>query len=281
MGRFDGVLLASDFDNTLIYTEEALLRGEPIPPLPERNRQALDFFMAEGGRFAVATGRALAAFEKYVPLVPMNAPAVICNGAALYDFARGEYLESVLLDGRALRRGQAVLDRFPQVAAEAYHIDNVIHAVHPNEITRSHEHLTKVGVQEKPSLLEVPLPLGKLLFEGSDSQLEEVRAFLREQGWMEDYEVIFSSRHLLEMTAKGADKGGMVRRLAARLHIPMERVYCVGDEANDLPMLRLAAEGFAPANCIQAVRESGAVIVRHAKDGALADVVEHLEQKYR
>ena len=27
MGRFDGVLLASDFDNTLIYTEDALLRG--------------------------------------------------------------------------------------------------------------------------------------------------------------------------------------------------------------------------------------------------------------
>ncbi len=48
MGRFDGVLLASDFDNTLIYTEEALLRGEPIPPLPERNRQALTYFMARG-----------------------------------------------------------------------------------------------------------------------------------------------------------------------------------------------------------------------------------------
>ena len=27
MGRFDGVLLVSDFDNTLIYTEDALLRA--------------------------------------------------------------------------------------------------------------------------------------------------------------------------------------------------------------------------------------------------------------
>ena len=98
MGRFDGVLLASDFDNTLIYTEDALLRGEPIPPLPERNRQALTYFMAEGGRFAISTGRALAAFEKYAPLVPMNAPGVICNGAALYDFAKQEYLVSALLD---------------------------------------------------------------------------------------------------------------------------------------------------------------------------------------
>ena len=42
MGKFDGVLLASDFDNTLIYTEEALRTGTPVPPLPERNRKALE-----------------------------------------------------------------------------------------------------------------------------------------------------------------------------------------------------------------------------------------------
>ena len=175
MGRFDGVLLASDFDNTLIYTEDALLRGEPIPPLPERNRRALTYFMAEGGRFAISTGRALAAFEKYAPLVPMNAPGVICNGAALYDFAKKEYLVSALLDENARRRGQLVLDRFPEAAVEAYHIGNVIHAVHPNEITRGHEHLTKVAVTEMPSLLDVPLPLGKLLFEASHDVLEQIQ----------------------------------------------------------------------------------------------------------
>ena len=42
MGKFTGVLLASDFDNTLIYTAEALRSGGPVPPLPERYREALD-----------------------------------------------------------------------------------------------------------------------------------------------------------------------------------------------------------------------------------------------
>ena len=281
MGRFDGVLLASDFDNTLIYTEEALIRGEPVPPLPERNRKALEHFMAEGGRFAVSTGRALAAFVKYADQVPMNAPGVVCNGAAIYDFAKGEYLVTALLDERARERGQQVLEAFPQAAVEAYHIDNVIHAVHPNEITRHHEHLTKVGVTEAPSLLDVPLPLGKLLFEADHETLLKIRDFLTDRGWGGDYELIFSGQSLLEMTAKGANKGGMVRRLAELLGIPREHVYCVGDEANDLPMLQWAAEGFAPANCIPAVRESGATIVSHALDGALADVVELLERKYR
>ena len=132
MGKFTGVLLASDFDNTLLYTEEALRAGAPVPPLPERNREALAYFMAQGGRFAVSTGRALAAFMKYAELVPMNAPGVVCNGAALYDFETGEYLETALLDKTALERGQAILDHFPEAAVEAYHIGNVIHAVHPN-----------------------------------------------------------------------------------------------------------------------------------------------------
>lgn len=280
MGKFDGVLLASDFDNTLIYTEEALRTGTPVPPLPERNRKALEYFMAEGGRFAVATGRALAAFIHYAEAVPMNVPGVVCNGAAIYDFEKGEYLETAMLDSSARERGQTVLERFPTVAVEAYHIDNVIHAVHPNAITRQHERITQAAVTEAPSLMDVPLPLGKLLFEAEHETLEEVLAFLTAQGWAGDYELIFSVSHLLEMTVKGANKGGMVRRLAARLGVSMEHVYCAGDEANDISMLTAAKQGFAPANCAQAVRDCGATVVCSAQEGAIAQVVEILDRLY-
>ena len=280
MGKITGVLLASDFDNTLIYTERALRTGSPVPPLSEKNRAALEYFMAEGGRFAIATGRALPAFIKYAPEVPMNAPGVVCNGAMLYDFGQEAFLENALLDEEVRVRGQYILDLFPNVAVEAYHIDNVIHAVHPNEITRQHEHLTKVGVTEAPSLLDVPLPLGKLLFEAERPTLEKILDVLREKGWYDDYELIFSTTHLLEMTVKGANKGGMVRRLAERLGISMEHVYCVGDEANDISMLTVAAEGFAPANCTEAVRQSGATIVADAEHDALAEVIAILDQRY-
>lgn len=33
--RFDGMLLVSDFDNTLLYTERSLLEGAPPPAMPE------------------------------------------------------------------------------------------------------------------------------------------------------------------------------------------------------------------------------------------------------
>ena len=280
MGKFDGVLLASDFDNTLIYTETALRTGTAVPELSAGNRAALEYFTAEGGRFAIATGRALPAFIHYAAALPMNAPGVICNGAAIYDFAQQKYLKVALLDERALSRGQMVLDQFPSVGCEAYHIANVIHAVHPNTITRQHQHISHVGVEEKASLLEVPLPLGKLLFEEERPVLEDAKAFMEAQGWANDYELIFSGQSLLEMTKKGANKGGMVRRLAELLGIAPTRLYCIGDEANDLPMLAAAAESFAPANCIQQVRDSGATIVADAKQDALAEVVSLLDARY-
>lgn len=113
MGKFTGVLLASDFDNTLVYTEAALRAGTPTPPLSEKNRTALEYFMAEGGAFAVATGRALPSFINFADMVPMNAPGVVCNGAGLYDFAAGAYLDTAMLDEDVRARVQTVIDRFP------------------------------------------------------------------------------------------------------------------------------------------------------------------------
>ncbi len=149
----------------------------------------------------------------------MNAPGVICNGAALYDFAREEYLESALLDENARQRGQLVLDRFPEAAVEAYHIDNVIHAVHPNAITRQPRAPDQGGGDgEALPAGRAPAP-GEAAVRGVPRKLEQIRDFLLAQGWAEDYELIFSGQNLLEMTANGANKGGMVRRLAERLDI--------------------------------------------------------------
>ncbi len=169
MGKFDGVLLASDFDNTILNTEFPRRTGGPIPPISQRNVEALRYFMDNGGRFAVATGRALPAFRMFADKVPMNAPAVVCNGAALYDFETETYLETMVLPETVRPQGQAVLDRFPTAAVEAYHLDNVIHAVRPNEFTRQHEHVTHAGVEAVDDLWAVPLPLVKLMFEDDHS----------------------------------------------------------------------------------------------------------------
>ena len=80
MGKFEGVLLASDFDDTLVGGSCMLSPG---------NRAALEHFIREGGRFTVATGRARRTFAPYAGTVPINAPVILSNGALLYDFSTG------------------------------------------------------------------------------------------------------------------------------------------------------------------------------------------------
>ena len=76
------------------------------------------------------------------------------------------------------------------------------------------------------------------------------------------------------------NKGAMVGRLAQRLGISMDHVYCVGDETNDISMLTAAKEGFAPANCAQAVKDAGATIVADKNHDTLADVIAILDKYY-
>ena len=97
MGKFDGVLMASDFDNTMAYTEGALRAGTPIPPLSAENRGAILYFMEEGGTFSVVTGRSLPSFDQVRSDIPMNGPTVLFNGAAIYDFAQSKYLYTAFL----------------------------------------------------------------------------------------------------------------------------------------------------------------------------------------
>ena len=280
MGKFTGVLLCSDYDNTIVDTA-AVMRGEIEEALPgEKTLRAVEYFMAGGGRFAVATGRALAAFVRQAKTIPMNAPAVLYNGAALYDFATQTYLETNYLNDAAAARVQEALDRFPEVGVEAYNDALDIPTVQPNDCTRRHQHMAHTGVEEFAKATDIPAPIGKMLLEGQRPELEKVKAYLDAQPWREEYEIFFSGPTLVEMTARGSNKGNMVRLLAARLGISMDHVYCVGDETNDISMLTAAKEGFAPANCAQAVKDAGATIVSDKNHDALADVIAILDKYY-
>ena len=111
--------------------------------------------------------------------------------------------------------------------------------------------------------------------------LERVQQTLVQEGWDQDYELIFSGKTLLEMTAKGANKGGMVRRLAELLGIRQENVACVGDHANDISMLNWAGMAFAPANALPQVLALPQVYkLPDCRDNAIAALIQVLDEKY-
>lgn len=281
MGKFDGLLFISDYDNTITYTQASLLGGEEPPPISRENRRAIEYFMAQGGVFSVATGRALPAFVPIASAIPMNGPTILFNGAAIYDFTAGRYLHTAFLPDSVLEHLALLLDRFPGLAMEIYHDDTVIHTLRPNEITRQHLRMTHPPKVIEAAPDRVPAPVSKVLLEGPDPLLEQVTAYLRSADWSDAYEIVSSAACLVELTARGANKGAMAEKLASLLGVPRRNVLCAGDQANDIPMLRFAAVPCAPANAIPAVhRLPGIRILPHCRDHAIAAMIQALDRQY-
>ncbi len=268
MGKFDGVLLATDFDDTYFPESGAL---------PRANLEAVEYFKAEGGTFTVATGRAHTTFAPKLPFVPVNAPVVLSNGAQLFDFATGEMLLERTVPETIAADLLDLVKRVPEVGLEAYHGEDA-YIWNPNRWTWYHLDKAGIGATECP-IGEMPQPWGKAILHQEHEPLLRAQAdLLARHG--DVYEAIFSNFHMLELTAKGATKGGMVLELARRLGISRENIYCAGDNQNDIPMLAVARVGYAPADCAQAVRDWGAKLLCPCADGAIAALIEDLDGRY-
>lgn len=268
MGRFDGVLLVSDYDDTFCDNSGYI---------PQVNLDAVEFFVTNGGRFTVATGRAHTTFAPYARRLPINAPVVLSNGSALYDFERDVMLEQTLLDHRAPADLAALCAAVEGLGFEAYHGED-IYAHAPNWVTEMH--MKKVGSScAVLPIDQIPTPWTKAIVQSEHENL------LRARDWLGEhcpgrYEAIFSNHYYLELTDQGSNKGGMTVKLANMLGIAPEHIWCVGDNQNDIPMLALSQIPFAPANCADEVKGWGAKLLCPCGQGTVAQVVDELCRHY-
>ncbi len=269
MGIFDGVLLASDLDGTLYNSEHAV---------SEQNLTAIARFIAEGGTFTVATGRAIQSFQRPKQEVPINAPVVLANGALIHDFSRDTILRVVPLSGAYLSVCREVALTFPWAAVEAHLIDD-IWVAHLNEVTKAH--LTIVGAKGHAVDRVDDIPSGwlKALFTGDTADLQTLFDwFVPRYG--AQYDLLFSTPHFLELQDKLANKGEGVAFVAAHLGVAEEHVYCVGDQQNDLSMLR-RFYSFATGNAQPDIQHAARQVVADCDNHAVADVIDRLTARYR
>ena len=169
MGKFDGLLLVSDFDDTLYDFHHR------VPP---RNLRALEYWIAQGGRFTVATGRAHRTFAPYAHLAPINAPVVLSNGSAIYDFETETMLVQTLLDPRAPEDFAALMEAIPSLGLEAYHGED-IYVFRPNAITDAH--MEKVGTDYTVCPVpDMPSPWTKAIVQQEYDELLKARSWLEE-----------------------------------------------------------------------------------------------------
>ena len=276
MGKFDGVLLASDYDDTL-YDKKFSISPE--------NREAVDYFLREGGIFTISTGRSLKNFSIQMELehLPVNAPVILANGAAIHDFSTGETLWQRTLPPAVAGHLEEVCAAFPRLGFEAYHQeadgDESVYTFRANAATEKHLkrcHLT--GVPRE--IRDMPLPWIKVILQHMDTDyLMQAEDYMLTR-WAGDYEITFSNPYLLELTAKGANKGLCVQWVAERMGVDRSHIYCVGNGINDIPMLAVSAIPFAPADCYDEVKDWGAVILPSCNESCVAELIRRLDELY-
>lgn len=282
MGKFDGILIASDFDRTLT---------DPAGFVPTRNLDALRFFMEEGGRFSIASGRSVPMFRPKMSLYESNAPAILYNGAACWDPV-GERI----VFGTPLPRMdtliEEILKRYPFPNCELQGIDR--HCIF--RLDREREKMfreTGVRLYDRP-YREIGDPM-YMLFLGVDfippedpsqdfrSTSPDIEALFTEcNEWIErqgPFTAIRSTGRITEVIPRGISKGSAARKLAEMLGC--RKLVCVGDAMNDIGMLEAADYAFTPSDGDPAVRRqlrSRIRITGPSSEGALAGVIETLKE---
>ena len=272
MGIFDDVLLTVDYDRTLTANDSTI---------PQRNLEAIRYFIDNGGIFTVNTGRSVPMTKVFRDIVPVNAPLLLYNGSAAYDLEKGELSFCHAIDLDMWETVRECMELFPDMTVEVQATDaHYRFTENPAwDAFSDHQNCARGFAQPGDDLgtfLKFTL-YGEIrdvtvadLFEGSDEErarMDEVEAMLN-QRFGHRCEVFRAATRIIDIHAKGVSKIRSARELQQRLGRKI--LVCVGDAHNDIPMLEGADFAFVPAD---ATLKDDFPNVCNCGDGAVAEVI--------
>ena len=115
MGKFDGILLLSDMDGTLLDDQKQI---------SSKNRQEIERFTEAGGIFCMATGRPPMTTVDFEPFLPPNMPKVYLNGALIRS-GDGAVMQACQLQSEIWTLIGQITKQFPQVGCELFAEDRI------------------------------------------------------------------------------------------------------------------------------------------------------------
>lgn len=270
---YSDILLTVDFDRTLTA---------PDSTIPERNMEAIRYFMENGGTFTVNTGRSIPmSLRNILHIVPHNAPLLLYNGSADYDENTDTLTRFAPLDLDPMEVLPELQARFPHLNVEVQAVD--AHYLMQKD-PRWEDYCDNNGCPWKYAEPDkIPGPFIKFslygqfyentvasMYTATEEELrlfEEGIAYIREK-YGHKVEIFRACARIADMHAKGCSKLNAARQLQHALGKKI--LVCVGDAENDLTMMEGADYAFCPADGVIADRFEN---VCSCTDGAVADVI--------
>ena len=272
MPNYSDILLTVDYDRTLTA---------PDSTIPQRNLDAIQYFIDNGGVFTVNTGRSVPMTKVFRDIVPVNAPLLLYNGSAAYDLATDtlEFCHAIDLDmWETIRKCEEL---FPDLTVEVQALDaHYRFSENPAWDAFSDHNLCARGFARPGDDLGTFLKFslyGQIrdvtvagLFTGTPEEIQrmdEAETILKSV-FGEFCEVFRAAPRIIDVHARGVSKNRSARELQARLGRKI--LVCVGDARNDLTMLEGADFAFVPSDAV--LREQFPNVCP-CGEGAVADVI--------
>lgn len=239
-------LIVFDLDGTLI--DDSLTIDPDLGA-------ALKRAAARGLRVTIATGRMPAAVERYSAELDIRAPIIFHNGALIRHPETGEDLLTLHLPRGILGRAWPVIAEAP--VHPLFFRDDRLYCVDRTPPVREYceEEDLRVHVVDDAAGFLAQGSFVKSLLIGPPDVLDILRPSL-EATVGEDARCLRTRSKYLELVPPTASKGAALMRLCHYLEVPMERIIAVGDQENDIEMLRVAGLGIAMPHAPEPVRRA-------------------------
>lgn len=270
-------LLALDLDGTLFDS-----RGRISP----RNVRAIQDARTAGMAVTVCTGRGLVECRHALEAIAQVDPVIVAGGAlvacpvssrTLHRFAVEQRLVSQTTDCLLRHRHPVLILKDPLEAGYDYLVVTGEEPLALDPVTRWWFESMSVRVRYVRRLDEDEHPehtvrVGACGMSGALARIKaELVSCLGDQAMIHHFPAVVSedlapksedgqTLHVLEVFDKSATKWSAVAHLAGRLNITPDQIAAIGDEINDVPMLRGAGLGIAMGN---AVPDARAAAKRH------------------
>ena len=270
-------LIAIDLDGTLLDSEGKL---------SEINKTALESAVQKGIHIIIASGRPLASLPADVLEIKGIEYAITSNGAAVYHLPSGNRVqgffltrESVEQIARIAKKEEVVLETFVDGVAYAdkrYVEDPVRYGASKQAV--SYVQRTRNPVEDMMCfILEHIERLDSIDIVVKDLLVKkEIEKLLLD---VNDIYVTSSVSQLVEISHKNAGKHSGMKFLSGVLEINAEEMAAIGNDMNDIDMMRFSGWGIAVKNASEECLKSADMIVGSNDEDGVAEAIYKMIKK--
>lgn len=262
--------IISDLDGTIVTDDLKI---------PDNNIKALKNFIADGGNFAIATGRTPENSMPIAKYLTINAPCVFYNGAMLYDWQLKKPILVKKLTGDIFRDFvKDCLDIKEALCIEIYTTENCV-IVSDSQFDDPELEVQHYNYVHKELKEIVKQDWLKILFAGEEYALKAVQNIAIKYNMQEVANTFRSGKYYFEVVAKNVSKGAMLEEIRKIPKYAKCKFISMGDFPNDNEMLKNADIGIAPANAHQDTKNVADVIGVDCKSGLLEYAINIINYK--